>query len=343
MVVVFLADFDDTAKEKQLKETSNEFRNYVAKGMLQIIQAPVDFYEPLRDLHRSLGDDMDRVMWRSKQALDYSFLMCYCSSLSRFYLQLEDDVLASPSFVSKVVDFVRSCKHKWFALDVADLGFIGKLYPAHEVQNLASYLHLFFNDMPVDWLEPKWREFKGQFPSKKDRRAASLFQHIGLYSSFRPKESQGPNTLKEWYFDKFDQKYRGLNPAAEISSDLVSHVGQVSDAYTRGDGYFWGSCGSAGTKIYHILLKKATRLKRIAVESGTNFAPRDYILKGTLEVGTNVDDFNPKQCKNYSSLGEFRFGQIDVICNDRLVKCVRINIWYQGRWMVIREVNIWST
>ena len=40
-----------------------------------------------------LGDDMERVTWRSKQSLDFSFLMMYAKSRGTFYVQLEDDVL----------------------------------------------------------------------------------------------------------------------------------------------------------------------------------------------------------------------------------------------------------
>lgn len=52
-VVVFLADFE--TKQTQLLELITMFKEYMAMGVLQIIQAPSDYYEPLRDLHRSLG------------------------------------------------------------------------------------------------------------------------------------------------------------------------------------------------------------------------------------------------------------------------------------------------
>ena len=48
-----------------------------------------------------LGDDMERVTWRSKQSLDFSFLMMYAKSRGTFYVQLEDDVLTK-----KVLQFI---------------------------------------------------------------------------------------------------------------------------------------------------------------------------------------------------------------------------------------------
>ena len=286
------------------------------------------------------GDHMDRVLWRSKQALDYVYLMCYCSYISQYYLQLEDDVIASPHFLSKIADFINSQKSEWISLNVALLGYIGKLYPVQELQNLASYLRLFFNEMPVDWLEPRWKKYRGQDPRETKCRAASLFQHIGLISSFRPKESQRPNTLKEKFFDRFDKKYVGSNPRAEISSDLTPVSGKPSDAYSKGHGHFHARFGSAGNKLYNIYLEKDTKLKRIVVETGANFAERDAIISGTLEVSLVV--VGRRQCTKYESVGEFKFGRIDVVLNRRKVRCVRINIIYQGRWIYFREINMWA-
>ena len=52
-IVVFLADFD--VKQSQLSDIAVTFEKYITMGVLQIIQAPSDYYVPLRDLHRSLG------------------------------------------------------------------------------------------------------------------------------------------------------------------------------------------------------------------------------------------------------------------------------------------------
>ncbi len=39
-----------------------------------------------------VGDDMERVVWRSKQALDFSFLMMYAQSRATFYVQVNATV-----------------------------------------------------------------------------------------------------------------------------------------------------------------------------------------------------------------------------------------------------------
>ena len=64
-------------------------------GLIEIISPPGEFYPDMASLKQTLGDDMERVTWRSKQALDFSFLMMYAKDRGTFYVQLEDDVLTN--------------------------------------------------------------------------------------------------------------------------------------------------------------------------------------------------------------------------------------------------------
>ena len=54
-VVVFLADFDIDMRKKELSDISKIFKKYISSGALEILQAPLDYYAPLQNLHRSLG------------------------------------------------------------------------------------------------------------------------------------------------------------------------------------------------------------------------------------------------------------------------------------------------
>ena len=66
---------------------------FTDSGLIEIISPPGEFYPDMASLKQTLGDDMERVTWRSKQALDFSFLMMYAKDRGTFYVQLEDDVL----------------------------------------------------------------------------------------------------------------------------------------------------------------------------------------------------------------------------------------------------------
>ena len=45
-----------------------------------------------------------RIQWRSKQNLDYAYLMMYAKQRSTYYVQLEDDVLTKKNFVKTMKD-----------------------------------------------------------------------------------------------------------------------------------------------------------------------------------------------------------------------------------------------
>ena len=65
---------------------------------------------------QTLGDDPERVAWRSKQNLDYAFLMMYAHWRGHFYVQLEDDVLTKPGFFTTMKQFAlekSAKKEQW--------------------------------------------------------------------------------------------------------------------------------------------------------------------------------------------------------------------------------------
>ena len=76
-----------------LTQTTTRMVFFTDTGLIEIISPPGEFYPDMASLKQTLGDDMERVTWRSKQALDFSFLMMYAKDRGTFYVQLEDDVL----------------------------------------------------------------------------------------------------------------------------------------------------------------------------------------------------------------------------------------------------------
>ena len=55
--------------------------------------------------------------------------MMYAQSRGLYYVQLEDDILTTPLYVTKMLRFAlekESSKTDWFLLDFCQLGFIGK-------------------------------------------------------------------------------------------------------------------------------------------------------------------------------------------------------------------------
>ena len=87
-VVIFLADFDEEAKSATLVELWNRFRKYIHQGFIRVIFAPNEFYPALSNMKTKFGDNPQRIFWRSKQNVDFAFLMCYCHGLSQYYLTI---------------------------------------------------------------------------------------------------------------------------------------------------------------------------------------------------------------------------------------------------------------
>lgn len=95
-----------------------------------MISPSISYYPDLSKLRDTLGDDHQRVIWRSKQNLDFAFLMSYAQTKGTFYVQLEDDILAKKNFITTMKSFALqkiATKENWFVLDFCQLGFIGML------------------------------------------------------------------------------------------------------------------------------------------------------------------------------------------------------------------------
>jgi alpha-1,3-mannosylglycoprotein beta-1,4-N-acetylglucosaminyltransferase A/B len=50
----------------------------------------------------TFSDPMDRMIWRTRQSLDYMYLWSIATQKAKYFLQLEDDVTA----VSKFLNFI---------------------------------------------------------------------------------------------------------------------------------------------------------------------------------------------------------------------------------------------
>lgn len=105
------------------------FPEQVESGLIEVISPPASYYPDMENLRSTLGDPPERVRWRSKQNLDFAFLMMYAQPKATFYVQLEDDILAKKNFISVMKNYALqkiSEKSPWFVLEFCQLGFIGE-------------------------------------------------------------------------------------------------------------------------------------------------------------------------------------------------------------------------
>lgn len=188
------------------------FREFINNGTIEILELQ-GRYHRLEDqgLEERYKDSVERTMWRSKQVLDFAYLMEYCSTISDYYVQLEDDVVPTKDYLIHMAHFVQKYyeRKSWYMLsfysaDVIDcfkeypstsfFGFIGQMYKSNTLPHLVRYFREKYYVSPVDWLMADYLRAlekshlsDGNVQYQVFSHFPSLFQHIGKSSSLKGK------------------------------------------------------------------------------------------------------------------------------------------------------------
>lgn len=345
VVVIFLADFDTKYNEKVVHNLTGTFMTYINMGFFQIIQAAQEFYPPLTGLKRNFKDKPERVSWRSKQVIDFAFMFLYGQNISEFYVQLEDDVICAPNFISQIKQYITHQRKHWAILEFSELGFIGKLFKSADLKKLAQFMMTFYEEQPVDWLIRYYRMAMAQHQVLL--RKPTLFQHIGELSSF---DISKPNQLKDRFFDQGEKRWKGDDPPAIVTTNLKAYDKWTVDlVYAAGAGFFWAKDVVAGSAVY-IVFDDAQYLDRIAIETGEPGHPNDTLEAGIVELSPKLLklDETKVHCADFMLVAQFENGQVDVEhlqkkTSGRPTKCLRIAIQKdQAHWLVIRQIAVFT-
>ena len=348
-IIVFLADFDERLKTAAARDLLKLFHKEIEEDLLHVIETSKRYYPQLSNFQLKFGDSYDRTRWRSKQNIDFAFLMCYCHELSNYHLHIEDDVIASQSVFQKLHEFISSQKKPWPILDISALGHVAKVYHSKDLRNLASYLYLMYGEMPVDWLTGNWRMVKEPTNAGYIWPVASFFQHKGIRSSLKEKEWIG-NVSYDRYFDVYDHKYKGLNPPADIFSSIASNKGNPLDAYRGGSGYFWAKQGKINDHVT-VKFNSVVNIKQVFVDTGSNLAWKDWLRFGVLQASfvseENKDTLTGTRssvCGEFKTVVSFVEGKANVTFHDsQRIDCLRILITgEQIEWLFLREIDVWE-
>ena len=124
IIVIFIAETDEAFIIETTRQIEEQFIDYIESGLIEIIAPPASYYPDMSDVKATLGDSIERTKWRTKQNLDFAYLMMYCQPKGTYYVQLEDDILTKPQFTSKMINFALKQSHSkdWFLLDFCQLG-----------------------------------------------------------------------------------------------------------------------------------------------------------------------------------------------------------------------------
>ena len=358
VIVVFLADFDTQYNDKVTETLTTAHPNHIHSGLLQIVTVKSSFYPPLTGLKRNYNDRTERVTWRAKQVSDYVFLLLYSEGMSKFYMQLEDDIIAAPDYMKAVKSYVLIQRGNWAMLEFSELGFIGKLFKDSDLIRLARYFWTFYEEQPVDWLV---RYFKSIMTQKETHlRKPTLFQHMGSISSF---DTSKANNLKDRYFaSDLHSKSKIDNPPAKIITSLKTHDQYLPHYAYSSESYFWSPSVNKGD-YYLIVFESRHYLNNITIDTGmVSTADKklgDFLQHGSVEISydslTNAtynSTTSDNICQQYLSIGHLTSGHLTVtnitnITNiHKPVQCIKITVdESQKDWLILYDivVNVQNT
>ena len=105
LIVVMIAEYIDLEFVNKTTQTlQREYGRYIEAGYLDIIVPSPTFYPDFSNIDLSFGDGAVQVIWRSKQNLDYAYIMMYAKKRgTHYYVQLEDDVKVSFKYLKRNV------------------------------------------------------------------------------------------------------------------------------------------------------------------------------------------------------------------------------------------------
>ena len=195
LIIVFIAEPNNHTYVWNLtKKITVKFSHEFNSGLIEIIYPEPELYPDLSNLKQSYGDTKSRIFWRSKETLDASIICSYGMSRGRYFLFLEDDVIAKSNYFSGIETFISTRKStEWLA---AQMSVQSKaiLFKCEKLWMIVDYLLLFYQDKPVDWLISDFFSEKTCDISPKDCSHMfrvpyniGLFHHIGKVSSLSEK------------------------------------------------------------------------------------------------------------------------------------------------------------
>ncbi|XP_013116643.1 alpha-1,3-mannosyl-glycoprotein 4-beta-N-acetylglucosaminyltransferase A [Stomoxys calcitrans] len=368
LIVVYIGENDAESVQQIAKTVEVAFEPYLECGLIEIIAPSPSYYPNFDRLRITLNDSLERVRWRSKQNLDFAYLMAYAQTKGTFYVQLEDDILAKRHFITTMKKFAitKSALTKpdqppWFLLDFCQLGFIGKMFKSAELPYLITYFQMFYNDKPVDWLLAYFMESKvcrndlDQKHCNQEKAKywlhyrPSLFQHIGTSSSLRGKVQK----LKDKQFgSKVPTFYaHNHNPPAQVKTNIAPYKNfQLKRAY-RGETYFWGLLPQPGDQVQFIF-EKPTGLKHYLFRSGNSEHPSDRFYNTTIEVlpadtlseSSPVWSFYNSTTDGYLIVGAFdNMGVAEGSIDSKIgaIKEIRLHVHGDSEnWALLSEIDL---
>uniref|UniRef100_A0A672H395 Alpha-1,3-mannosyl-glycoprotein 4-beta-N-acetylglucosaminyltransferase A n=1 Tax=Salarias fasciatus TaxID=181472 RepID=A0A672H395_SALFA len=352
VIIVFVGETDLDYVHSVVAGLEKEFSTELNSGLLEVISPPATYYPDLTNLKETFGDSKERVRWRTKQNLDYSFLMMYAVSKGVYYVQLEDDIVAKPNYFATMKNFaLQLSSEDWMILEFSQLGFIGKMFQAPDLNLIVEFIFMFYKEKPIDWLldhilwvkvcnpEKDAKHCERQKSSLRVRFRPSLFQHVGLHSSLAGK------------IQKLTKGF--LMELTETEDPSWCCVVQVYQGHTLektylGEDFFWAITPTAGD---YVLFKfdRPVSIERFLFRSGNQEHPGDKIENTTVEIlpvsesGLQTKEKYKRTEDRFYRIGHFEKGVAEGAVDPSFnpVVALRLSVLKDSAvWAILSEIHI---
>lgn len=170
----------------------------INSGFLQIVR--IDDHPVFENLPNNFGDNDIRVLWRTKQCYDYSEAFRLSHNVGKYYMHIEDDVIACKGYDSYIRMEIEKSED-WATIWMAQGGFIGWLFKNKDLPKISSMLNVFREEMPCDWIAEYFALIMQRTGLKNIHTNYSIFQHIGKDRTLRDgKDDVQPVTFTNFVY-----------------------------------------------------------------------------------------------------------------------------------------------
>ncbi|CAJ0590726.1 unnamed protein product [Cylicocyclus nassatus] len=347
--VLFVMMFANPTDTEWLQNTAVDILSYFSKeiqdGLLEAFIIPPLWHQLLLpdSFNSTFRDSNERMLWRTKQNLDYFYLMNYASRKADYYMQLEDDILATAKYSKTIMNYINLKEGgSWFSMLFSRLGFIGKLFRSDDVKYITNAIAAYYKIKPVDWIfsdvernlfcSPEYNDGLCQEACSASRVTVipAQFQHMGKSSSLNGKKQW----IKERFFNRSCRQCKRRNPFANITSTMPTHSSHTLEGGYYTYDFMWFTSVNKGDHLM-ISFGYPLKLTGILMVSGVDPALHDVFSSDTQLFAVKKDK-NEVLLANFTIHGDLmtRLAGTEVIA---LILRVNSN---HSTWVILAHIEI---
>ncbi|XP_032665148.1 alpha-1,3-mannosyl-glycoprotein 4-beta-N-acetylglucosaminyltransferase B isoform X3 [Odontomachus brunneus] len=313
LIIVLVAETDMDYVTYVAKQIEVQFPSECEAGVIDVISPSSSYYPDLSRLRDTLGDDHQRVVWRSKQNLDFAFLMSYAQTKGKLFKCVE-----LPWLVQFFLMFHNDKPVDWL-LD-------------HLISTKVCSLDKDSKHCKIAKAE-LWVHYK-----------PSLFQHIGTHSSLKGKVQK----LKDKQFGKITLFYAHENPEATVETQIKPYKQYTLQKAYKGESFFWGLLPQPGDHL-KFKFSHPIFIKKYLFRSGNAEHPSDRFYNTTVEVLSDLSLLLDRNSNDVTEDGYVIIGKFDVLgvaegtVDRRLgrISVLRLTIHSESEnWAILSEIHI---